>query len=656
MKRALAILLLVIMVLPPAVLAGQVAARAADAVGPSQTEQVDLLVGRSTIIRMDRPITRVSLSTPDIADALVTTPYELLVHGKTPGTISLLVWGDNGRIKTYDVAVKRDLSNLETQIRKLFPGEEITATSNGKDVVLAGVVSSKYIVDRASSLAVGYVEKPENVVNLLRQQDGPATNQVLLRVRFAEVSRSAMQELGASFFTGIDGKGDWIGRSTTQQYPAPVFDAEKGLVFSDFLNLFLFNSEENLGAVVRALKGKGLFQSLAEPNLITRDGQEATFLAGGEYPYPVVQGSGINAAVTVVFKEFGVRLRFTPTVTADGMIQLKVMPEVSTLDFGNAVVLSGFRVPALSTRRTETAVELRDGQTFAIAGMIDNNMNETLRRVPGIGDIPVLGYLFRSQAYQKNATELVVMITPHIVRRDSPGVTPNLPGLVQPYLPPVRRLPAPPPAFTSPMTFAPESMSPAANAANPASQTATTNAPAAFSAPAASVPVAPLAAPQTRAEREAAAQSQRNAKKAAEVAAQIERKRAEQAAIQARKDAEQAKRDEKKQAELKRRQDEVAAREAHVQAQRDGERARQAAKLEAERAEREKREQDRIRREEAERLEIERKAAEKQAAEAALIKEQADRLAQEKANRDAELERLVNQYKKLTEGQQQPTR
>ncbi|RPI53941.1 MAG: type II and III secretion system protein family protein, partial [Acidobacteria bacterium] len=451
MKRAVAIFLLVIMVLPPAARAGQVAARAADAVGTNPTQQLDLLVGRSAIIRMDRPITRVSLSTPDIADAMVTTPYELLVHGKTPGTISLLVWGDNGRITTYDVAVKRDLSNLESQIRKLFPGEEISATSNGKDVVLAGTVSSKYVVDRASSLAVGYVEKPENVVNLLRQQDGPATNQVMLRVRFAEVSRSAMQELGASFFTGINGKGDWVGRSTTQQHPAPVFDNDKGLVFSDFLNLFLFNTEENLGTVIKALKGKGLFQSLAEPNLITRDGQEATFLAGGEYPYPVVQGSGQNAAVTIVFKEFGVRLRFTPTVTADGMVQLKVMPEVSSLDFGNAVVLQGFRVPALSTRRTETAVELRDGQTFAIAGMLDQNLNETLRRVPGIGDIPILGYLFRSQAYQKNATELVVMITPHIMRRDSPGVTPNLPGLVEPFLSqPSRRIAPPPPALRGP--------------------------------------------------------------------------------------------------------------------------------------------------------------------------------------------------------------
>jgi pilus assembly protein CpaC len=661
MKRALALLLLVIMVLPPTAVAGQVAARAADAVGTSQTEELNLLVGRSTIVRMDRPITRVSLSTPEVADALVTTPYELLVHGKTPGTISLLVWSDNGRIKTYDVAVKRDLSNLETQIRKLFPGEEITATSNGKDVVLAGVVSSKYIVDRASSLALGYVEKPENVINLLRQQDGAATNQIMLRVRFAEVSRSAMQELGASFFTDLDGKNGWIGRTTTQQYPAPIFDADKGLVFSDFLNLFLFNTDEDLGMVVKALKGKGLFQSLAEPNLVTRDGIEASFLAGGEYPYPVTQGTAQNAAVTIVFKEFGVRLKFTPTVTADGMIQLKVAPEVSSLDFGNAVVLQGFRVPALSTRRTETSVELRDGQTFAIAGMLDNNMNETLRRVPGIGDIPILGHLFRSQAYQKNSTELVVMITPYIMRRDSPGVTPNLPGLVEPFLPPARRLPAPPPAFTSPMSFAPDATAPVANTASPASQTATTNAPAAFTAPAQPVPQAPLEAPQSRTNRAATAQAERNSKKAAELAAQIERKRAEQAAVQARKDAEQAKRDEKKraeeakkQAELKKKQDEIAAREAAIQAQRDGERARQAAKAEAERQEREKKELERLH----EQQELDRKAAEKiaaeQAAEAARIKEAADRLAKEKADRDAELERLVTQYQKLTG--QQPAR
>jgi pilus assembly protein CpaC len=652
MKRLIAILLLVIMVLPPTARAGQVAARASNAVGETAAvEQLDLLVGRSAIVRLERPITRVSLSTPDIADALVTTPYELLVHGKVPGTISMMIWESSGRIKTFDVAVRRDLSQLDAQLQKLFPGEAISATSNGKDVVLSGVVSSKYIVDRASSLALGYVEKAENVVNLLRQQETNVTNQVLLRVRFAEVSRSAMQELGASYFTGPNGKGDWIARGTTQQYPAPAFDQDKGLVFSDFLNLFFFNTEEQLGAVIKALKGRGLFQSLAEPNLITQDGKEASFLAGGEYPYPVVQGSGVNAAVTIVFKEFGVRLKFTPVVTADGMIQLKVAPEVSSLDFGNAVVLQGFRVPALSTRRTETSVELRDGQTFAVAGMIDQNLNETLRRMPGLGDIPVLGYLFRSQAYQKNNTELVVMITPHIVRRDSPGVTPNLPGLVQPFLPGTgRRTPPPPPAFTTPMTSNEAPMSPsavsdraalaAASAASskpasapvavPAWLTTTTDKPAPIaSAPAAAKPVtstvatvapAPtrtVAATPSRAEREAA---QRAARQVAE---------------HAKRAAELSKKDELKREQEDKKAAEIAAREAAIEARKDGERARLAAKE----------------------LEKTRKADEKRAieqqAEAARIKEIADKLAKEKADRDAELEKLVTQYQKLTEGQQQ---
>jgi pilus assembly protein CpaC len=695
MKRPLAILLLVIMVLPPTARAGQLAARTADAVAVAPAEQVDLMVGRSAVLKMDRPITRVSLSTPDIADALVTTPYEVLVHGKTPGTISLLVWSDNGRIKTYDVAVRRDLSNLEAQIRKLFPGEAITVASNGKDVVLSGAVSTKYIVDRASSLALGYVEKAENVVNLMRQQAGPATNQILLRVRFAEVSRSAMQELGASFFTGPLGKENWIGRSTTQQYAAPDFEDGK-LIFSDFLNLFLFNTEEQLGTVIRALKGRGLFQSLAEPVLITRDGQEATFLAGGEYPYPVVQGTGNTNAVTIVFKEFGVRLRFTPTVTADNRVQLKVAPEVSSLDFGNAVVLEGFRVPALSTRRTETSVELLDGQTFAIAGMIDNNMNETLRRVPGLGDVPILGYLFRSQAYQKNATELVVMITPHIVRQDSPGVTPNLPGLVEPFLGPTRRIPAPPAAFTGPMTQG--------GASQPTAQTAAANVPASAPAPVATATATPASpAASTIAAKPAAAAvtpsaaavvknpatsvstpnsgalfnagsvpsgaslAAQETARIAQLAMEQQKKAAQETATPSKKELEQAKKDEEKRrqeekrlAELQRKQEVIAAREAHLQAQRDGERARAAARAEAERIERERKEQERTRKSEAERQEVARKEAEKVAAqqriEAARIKEAADKLAREKQSRDAELEKLVQQYQKLLEGQQTPAR
>jgi pilus assembly protein CpaC len=536
--------LIVIMVVPSAAQA-PLAARASNAVAAMPVERVDLLVGRSTVLRTGRPIKRVSLPKPEIADAMVTSPNEVLVHGKMPGTISLLVWGDNGDITTYDVVVRRDLSELEQRVRQLFPGEPILVSSNGDDVVLSGVVSSKYVVDKATSLATGYVEKADHVVNLLRQQEGVASNQILLRVRFAEVSRSAMQELGASFFTGPSGYKDWVGRTSTQQFSAPDFDKDKGLVFSDFLNLFAFNAKENLGVVVRALKEKGLFQSLAEPNLVTQNGKEASFLAGGEYPYPVVQGAGGNAAVTIVFKEFGIRLRFTPTVIGNDLVHLKVAPEVSSLDFGNAVTFEGFRVPALSTRRTETEVELRDGQTFAIAGLIDNSLTQTMSKVPGIGDIPVLGYLFRSRAYQKNATELVVMITPQILRRDSTGVTSQLPDLVAPYIGPEKKtIASPPPAFTPsrPTDLNPPGSTPPAKSSVQEPAAPVASAPA--SQPIAATKVDKKAEERARREDE---QRQRDEQKRA----REEEKRAREAAeIEAKRQAEL----DKKQAELQKKQ------------------------------------------------------------------------------------------------------
>jgi hypothetical protein len=281
-------------------------------------------------------------------------------------------------------------------------------------------------------------------------QEGIASNQVMLRVRFAEVSRSALTELGANLFTGPTGYKDWIVRSTTQQFSAPNFselsrtaDLDDNLTsasgkysLSDFLNLFIFNNKYNIGTVIRALQEKGLFQSLAEPNLIASNGKEASFLAGGEYPYPISQPSSGGNAVTIMFKEFGVRLNFTPTVLGGDMINLKVRPEVSSLDFSNAITLEGFRVPAIATRRTETEVELADGQTFAIAGLMNNTVTDTMRKIPGIGDIPILGWLFKSKAMAKNQTELVVMITPHIVKRGAPGVSTNLPSPVEPYMAP----------------------------------------------------------------------------------------------------------------------------------------------------------------------------------------------------------------------------
>ena len=429
---------------------------------------VKLLVGRSTIVDVGSAIARVSLTSADVADAVVTSSTQLLINGKMPGTISMYVWERTGGLHRYEIVVQRDLANLNEQMKKLFPGEDIDAQSSGKGIVLSGLVSSKDVSDKARNVAGGYVDKAEEVVNLLRMQEAAASNQVLLRVRFAEVSRSAITDLGASLFTGANGYKDVLARSTTGT-SAPAFDLSDPtggkLVFSDFLNLFLFDAKHQLGTVIKALQTKGQFQSLAEPNLVAESGKEASFLAGGEFPVPIAQGSGGNTTISVQYKEFGVRLSFTPVIHGD-RVHLKVRPEVSTLDFANGVVLQGFRIPALSTRRTETEVDLQDGQTFAIAGLLNNTMNSTLQKIPGIGDIPILGLLFKSKAANKDQTELVVMITPQILTRNSSGVTTTLPRTPEPFLAPMpaKKLVDPlPPAFTPARSGA--ALSPAAAAA-----------------------------------------------------------------------------------------------------------------------------------------------------------------------------------------------
>ena len=292
---------------------------------------------------------------------------------------------------------------------------------------------------------------------------------MLLRVRFAEVSRTAVSELGASYVTSPTGIKNNIVRATTQQFAAPtisdmawtkandkfgsdVTGASGKISFSDFLNFFLFNEKYDIGIMIKALQTRGLFQTLAEPNLVAESGKEASFLAGGEFPVPIAQGSGGTVSISVMFKEFGIRLNFTPVVTGN-RVHLKVRPEVSALDFSNAVVLNGFRIPALTTRRTETEIELLDGQTFAVAGLLNSSMNSTLQKIPGIGDIPILGKLFQSKQAQKDRTELVVIITPQILARNSTGVTSELPRMSEPFMPPVpekQSAPLPPPAFTRP--------------------------------------------------------------------------------------------------------------------------------------------------------------------------------------------------------------
>jgi pilus assembly protein CpaC len=418
---------------------------------PSDVEpgSVRLLVGRSTVLDIGTAIARVSLTSSDVADALVTSPNQILVNGKLPGTISMFVWDRGGSLRRYEVVVQRDLARLSEQMRDLFPGEHIEVQSNGKNVVLSGLVTSKDVIEKAINVAAGYVDKKDEVVALLQLQEGAPSNQVLLHVRFAEVDRTALSQLGANFTTGaggVQGKGT-IFQTTTGQYPVPSYDPfDKGAAapgdgplkqtFSDLLNLFLFNNKSNIGAIISAMQQRGLFQSLAEPNLVAESGKEASFLAGGEFPVPIAQGNGNNLAITVQYKEFGVRLSFTPVVTGN-RVHLKVRPEVSTLDFANAIVLNGFRIPALSTRRTETELELENNQTFAVAGLMNNSVNSTMQKIPGIGDIPILGQLFRSKAAQKNQTELVVMITPEILPNNSSGAARQLPRTPEQYMPPV---------------------------------------------------------------------------------------------------------------------------------------------------------------------------------------------------------------------------
>jgi pilus assembly protein CpaC len=387
--------------------------------------KVYLTAGRSTVLSSDFDITRIAVTNPAVADATVVQPREVLIDGKAAGTISLILWGGSNRVQ-YDVVVQQPVSELQQNLQNLFPGEDIHVSSNDESTILSGNVSSTNVMLRAGELAKANSSKKQ-VVNMLQVPGGNESQQVLLQVRFAEVNRRALRELGVSFFTSGNGKWNTWGRVTTQQFTAPDFSGMQStktdgdvtsqsgqLTFSDFLNLFVLNAKYDVGALVRALETTGQFQSLAEPNLIAYNGQEASFLAGGEFPVPVVQSG--TGSVSVQFKEFGIRLNFTPTIAGD-VIRLKVAPEVSALDFANGVSLGGFRIPALTTRRAQTDVELRDGQSFAIAGLLDNISQNDRSAVPLLSKLPIIGPLFKSKAERQEQTELMVLITPRLVRR-----------------------------------------------------------------------------------------------------------------------------------------------------------------------------------------------------------------------------------------------
>jgi len=404
----------------------------------SNAAPLRVMVGKSLLINTSERLKRVSVTDPTVADIQVVSPTQVLVHGRSAGEVSLLIWDELERSRSFDLRVDVDVTACAEEERSVFPDERITVTPSRSAIVLSGHVSTEEVAARAGKIAEAY---SKNVVNVLTF--GPVGSQeVLLEVKFAEVDRSATTQLGVNIFS--TGAANTIGATTTGQFggfgqqtiqnqtggQSVPFQATQTI--SNVLNLFVFRPDIHLGAVVQALQQKNILQILAEPNLIAVNGKEASFLAGGEFPFPIVQPGQGFTAVTIQFKEFGVKLKFTPVIMPNGNIHLKVIPEVSALDFTNALTISGFTVPALSTRRAETEFEVQDGQSFVIAGLLDNRVTNVMSKIPGLGDIPVLGYLFKSRNFQKSNAELMVLCT---VRKLSPNTTlPPLPKYPAPFL------------------------------------------------------------------------------------------------------------------------------------------------------------------------------------------------------------------------------
>jgi pilus assembly protein CpaC len=419
----------------------------ASAQDPVTVRSMSLVTGRGELLQFGRDVGRVVISEPKIADAIIVSPRDVMVTGKGAGHTTLVVWENDSAPVRYDISVVTDTSehdalykNLLGELKNAMPQTTIAFSGNAESLVLTGNASSSES-QRAQAIAASYTKK---VVNLIQTPD---PKQILLQVKFASVDREALNQVGVNLFST---NRTMLGATSTQQFQQPLFSQLQfqngqfqgtNVNLSNLLNLFLFRPDLDIGATVEAMEQKNLLQILAEPNLIVLEGSEASFLAGGEFPYPTITSTpttaGTSPVVTVQFRKFGVQLNFTPTLTASGAIQLKVKPEVSALDYNNAVTLNGFVIPALSSRVAETEVVLKDGESFAIAGLIDNRVTQVATRLKFLGDIPILGQLFRSNATKKSADELLVVVTPRFVKPLVPGDKAALPDLVIPYLPTV---------------------------------------------------------------------------------------------------------------------------------------------------------------------------------------------------------------------------
>ena len=405
-------------------------------------------VGKSVLIDCAHPVERVAVGLGGFAEAMAVSPLEILVNGKTPGQTSLIIWEKGGNREFFTVTVRAGAGNdrLESIRRVLsreLPGQELKLSGDNGTVFLGGTVSDLNSSERAVQIA----SAGGKVINLLKVQTPGPERQVLLKVIFASVDRNKSKELGLNIFS--TGFGNVIGRISTGQFTPPNLDTSGGSSLSSELNMFAFLPGLNLGATLQALEQKGLVEILSEPNVLAENGRQGSILAGGEYPYPVVQGTSGGTTVTIQFKEYGIRLNFIPTIMPNGAIRLQVAPEVSALDFTNAVQISGFNIPAISVRRVKTEIELGKGQSFAIGGLLDNRETESLSKIPFISNIPYLGKLFQSVSRQRQNTELIVLVTPEIVDpipAGAPLPTPKFPGS---FLPPNSDIPMHTPEATA---------------------------------------------------------------------------------------------------------------------------------------------------------------------------------------------------------------
>ena len=418
---------------------------AAQAIEQSSNELL-VTAGKSVIVNSSLPIERISVGFGDIAEATAVSPLEVLVNGKAPGETTLIIWQRGGSKQFFDLTVRPSrflttsrLDGVRREMSKELPDQNITLSFENDMVFMRGAVKDLTSADRAVAIA----STLGKVVNLLYVDVPSPQAQILLKVRFASVDRNLSNQLGINIFS--TGATNTIGSTSTGQF-SPVLPSSTlsttspgtrhftgSTTLSDALNLFFFRPDLNLGATIQALEVKGILEVLAEPNVLAESGKPASFLAGGEFPFPTVQGIGAGTgtgAVTIQFKQFGIRLNFIPTLTPSGTIHLQVAPEVSALDFTNGLVVQGFNVPALTVRRVNTDVDLSEGQSFAIGGLLDNRVTDTFEKIPFIGDVPILGKFFQSRSRNKTNTELLVIVTPEIVRPIPAGQP--VPGLNYP--------------------------------------------------------------------------------------------------------------------------------------------------------------------------------------------------------------------------------